>query len=80
MSDRTRDRYNPANGRIEVSKVFDWYCEDVTLGHRGISSLPAFLARYAGVLADASDDRECVRSQQATVTFLPYDWKLNEAA
>jgi hypothetical protein len=80
MSDRTRNRFDPAQGRLEVSKIFDWYGEDFTLGHRGISSLPAFMARYAGVLADAPADRERVRSQQAAVTFLPYDWKLNDAA
>ena len=80
MSDRTRNRFEAAQGRLEVSKIFDWYGEDFTLGHRGISSLPAFMARYAGVLADAPADRERVRSQQATVTFLPYDWKLNDAA
>jgi hypothetical protein len=80
MSDRARNRFDPAQGRLEVSKIFDWYGEDFTLGHRGISSLPAFMARYASVLADAPADRERVRSQQAVVTFLPYDWKLNDAA
>ncbi len=80
MSDRPRNRFDVSQGRIEVSKIFDWYGEDFTLGHRGIASLPAFLARYAGVLADAPADRERVRSQQAAVTFLPYDWKLNDAA
>jgi Protein of unknown function, DUF547 len=79
MSDRTRNRFEAAQGRLEVSKIFDWYGADFQLGHRGISSLPAFMARYAGALADAPADRERVRSQQAAITFLPYDWKLNDA-
>jgi hypothetical protein len=78
MSDRTRNRYNPQRSRLEVSKIFDWFGEDFRLGHRGIPSLPAFLARYADVLADAPADRERIRAQQAGIVFLDYDWKLND--
>lgn len=45
LSDRTRNRYDTASGRLQVSKIFDWYGEDFRLGHRGITSLPAYLAR-----------------------------------
>ncbi|HOY34074.1 MAG TPA: DUF547 domain-containing protein [Piscinibacter sp.] len=79
MSDRTRNRYDAAAGRLQVSKIFDWFGEDFRLGHRGIASLPAFLARYAEVLADAPADRERIRSGQAGIGFLDYDWKLNDA-
>jgi hypothetical protein len=79
MSDRTRNRYSAPRGRLEVSKIFDWFGEDFRLGHRGIASLPAFLARYAEVLADAPAERERVRALQAPVAFLEYDWKLNAA-
>ena len=77
LSDRTRNRLR--DGRLEVSKIFDWYGEDFRLGHRGIGSLPAFLARHADVLADAPADRERVRAQKAEVGFLDYDWALNDA-
>ena len=80
MSDRTRNRYDPASGRLQVSKIFDWFGEDFRLGHRGISSLPAFLARHADVLADAPADRERVRAQRVEIDFLDYNWKLNDAA
>jgi hypothetical protein len=80
LGDRSRNRWNAATQKLEVSKIFDWYGEDFTLGHRGIASLPAFLARYAGVLAEAPADREHVRSQQAAISFLPYDWKLNDVS
>ena len=80
MSDRTRNRFAAAGGRLEVSKIFDWYGEDFNLSHRGIASLPAFMARYAETLADSPADRERVRSQRAEISFLPYDWKLNDAA
>ena len=65
--------------QLEVSRIFDWYGEDFKLGHRGIASLPAFLARYADQLADAPADRDRIRSLGVPVAFLDYDWKLNDA-
>ena len=77
MSDRSRNRYDATRGKLEVSKIFDWFGEDFRLGHRGITSLAAFLARYADQLADAPADRALIRAQKAEVGFLDYDWKLN---
>jgi hypothetical protein len=78
MSDRTRNRYNAQRGRLELSKIFDWYGEDFRLGHRGIASLPAFAARYrrsAGRCARptvSASARACV-----DIAFADYDWALN---
>ncbi|MDO9286623.1 MAG: DUF547 domain-containing protein [Aquabacterium sp.] len=80
MSDRSRNRYDAARGKLEVSKIFDWFGEDFRLGHRGISSLNGFFARYADQLADAPADRALIRAQKAEVTYLDYDWKLNGIA
>ena len=79
LSDRSRNRWNPSTGKLEVSKIFDWYGEDFKLGHRGIGSLSAFLARYADRLADAAADRERIAGQKVPVSFLDYDWRLNDA-
>ena len=78
LSDRSRNRWNPATGKLEVSKIFDWYGEDFKLGHRGIASLPAFLARHADRLADAPADRERIAGQKVPLSFLDYDWRLND--
>jgi hypothetical protein len=78
MSDRTRNRFNAQRGRLELSKIFDWYGEDFRLGHRGIDSLPAFAARYAHQLADAPADRERIRSGRVDIAFTDYDWALND--
>lgn len=78
MSDRTRNRWNATQGRLEVSKIFDWYDEDFKLGHRGINSAAAFYARFADQLADAPAERERIRKQDASVAYLDYDWKLND--
>ena len=76
LSDRSRNRLR--DGKLEVSKIFDWYGGDFKLGHRGITSLPAFLARYATQLADAPADRERIKAQALPVSFIDYDWALND--
>lgn len=79
LGDRTRNRWNGARQRLEVSKIFDWYGEDFRLGHRGMVSLPALFARHAELLADAPAERERLRTQKVELAFLDYDWKLNDA-
>jgi len=79
MSDRTRNRFNAQRGRLELSKIFDWYGEDFRLGHRGIGSLPVFAARYADQLADVPADRERIRAGGVDIAYSDYDWALNDA-
>ena len=79
MSDRTRNRFNAQRGRLELSKIFDWYGEDFRLGHRGIGSLAAFAARYADQLTDAPADRERIRAGTVDIAFTDSDWALNDA-
>jgi len=79
LSDRKRNRYDPASGKLEVSKIFDWYGKDFEKGYKGFTSLKATFARYADILADKPGDRVRVREQKADVAFLDYDWGLNDA-
>ena len=79
MADRTRNRFNAQRGRLELSKIFDWYGEDFRLGHRGIASLEGFAARFADQLADAAPDRARIRAGAVTISFTDYDWALNDA-
>lgn len=78
LADRTRNRWNPRRGRLEVSRIFDWYGEDFRLGHRGITSLAAYLAGFADLLADAPADRARIGGAQVDIAFLDYDWALND--
>jgi Protein of unknown function, DUF547 len=79
LSDRSRNRYNASSKKLEVSKIFDWYGEDFKLGHRGINSLDAYLAKYADVMAESPADKDLVRAGGVGISFLDYDWKLNDA-
>lgn len=62
LSDRSRNRYR--EGRLEVSKIFDWFKEDFEPRDR-------YFARYHGMLG---------APQGATppLSFLDYDWSLND--
>jgi len=79
MSDRTRNRYNPATGKLEISKIFDWYGKDFEKGHKGYASVKQTLSRYADQLAEKPEDRAIVRTQKADIAFLDYDWSLNDS-
>ena len=79
LSDRSRNRYDPASGSMEVSKIFDWYKEDFEKGNRGINSVSRFLARYADLLADGAATRADMRQGNAKIRYLDYDWNLNDA-
>jgi len=78
MSDRTRNRYNAASGKLEASKIFDWYGKDFEKGHKGYGSVKQTLSRYADQLAEKPEDRAAVRAQKPEVAFLDYDWGLND--
>jgi hypothetical protein len=79
LSDRSRNRYQPASGTLEVSKIFDWYRRDFELGHQGFDTLASVFARHADRLADRDDARTRIRAGDYRLEFLPYDWALNDA-
>lgn len=79
LSDRSRNRFNPQTGKLEVSRIFDWYGKDFEKGHKGFGSVKATMARYADLLADKPEDRALVRDQKADISYLDYDWSLNVA-
>ncbi len=79
IGDRSRNRFNSSSGKLELSKIFDWYGDDFKQGHRGIQSLTGFAASHADLLADSPADRDRVRGQKLDIAFLDYYWKLNDA-
>ena len=71
LSDRARNRL--AGGRLEVSRIFDWYQED-------FEPRATYFARYAKALADDAAGQALVASGQVPLVFLDYDWTLNDAS
>jgi hypothetical protein len=86
LSDRSRNRYSPESGRLEVSRIFDWFKEDWLSGYRGfegkstaIRSREQYFARYAALLAERPEHRQAIEEQKAPLHFLDYDWGLNDS-
>jgi hypothetical protein len=71
LGDRSRNRYDPNTGKLEVSKLFDWYGDD-------FGSLKSVLARYAELLADDPEQQQRIRNGTVEIEYLDYDWRLND--
>lgn len=78
LSDRSRNRVS-AQGKLELSKIFDWFKEDWSGRHAAIPSLERYLAKYASLLTENPEHRRLVADGRAPLTFLDYDWSLNDA-
>ena len=63
LSDRSRNRSR--DGRLEVSKIFDWFKED-------FEPRDEYFQRYAGILG-------LPQGARPPITFLDYDWSLNDS-
>jgi uncharacterized protein DUF547 len=61
LSDRSRNRFR--DGRLEVSKIFDWFKEDFEPRQK-------YFARYAAALG--------YPGSEVSLSFLDYDWALND--
>jgi hypothetical protein len=75
LSDRSRNRFSPKTGQLEVSKIFDWYGKDFAAKS---GSVEGWLAHYADKLADDPKQQQSIRDRKARLEFLDYDWALNE--
>ena len=77
LSDRSRNR--AVGGRLEVSKIFDWFKVDWESGAAGIRSREQYFARYARLLTDDPALQKLVAEGRAPIVHLDYDWALNDA-
>ena len=82
LSDHSRNRY--ANGKLEVSMIFNWFKEDWAAGYKGfdgktpaITSREDYFSRYAKLLADSPADQQVIADKKAAISNLEYDWNLN---
>jgi len=75
LTDRSRNRFIPQTGRLEVSKIFDWYGKDFAARS---GTVEEWLAQCADKLADDPKYHQVIRDGKAKVEFLDYDWALND--
>jgi len=79
LSDRSRNRYNAASGRLEVSEIFKWFREDWESGYQGIRSREQYFATYAKLLTDDPGHQKLIMQGKARLAHLDYDWSLNDS-
>lgn len=79
LRDRTRNRWDRAEGTLYLSRIFDWYAEDFVLEFRGGRSLGEFLAQHADELGMTADEAAALAAGELEIDFLDYDWSLNAA-
>ena len=78
MGDRTRNRYSAQPDKVEVSSIFKWFREDFEKGQRGFAKLEDVFAFYADQLTDDASARDKLRAKTVSISFLDYDWSLND--
>ena len=77
LRDKTRNRFNASEGKLEVSKIFDWFKVDWTRGTKGITSREVFFAKYADLLTDDAAGQATIKEGKASIGHLDYSWALN---
>ncbi|HKQ19653.1 MAG TPA: DUF547 domain-containing protein [Candidatus Eisenbacteria bacterium] len=80
--DSSRNDFTPRDGKIRISKIFDWYKEDFVgvysdaelerLYGEKVGAVLAYVARFL-----PADTVAALRAKRMRVTYLPYDWSLN---
>jgi len=78
LSDPSRNRYDTKTKTLEVSKIFDWYKEDFSRGTGRFDSLKGFFATFANLFTNQPMALKTIRERNADITFLKYDWNLND--
>lgn len=78
LRDKTRNRYNKQSGKLEVSKIFDWYKGDFEKGHKGFTSREVFFGKYAELLSDDPAAQQLLKDGKVSISHLEYDWNLND--
>lgn len=63
------NRFSPAEKRIEISKIFDWYKQDFDKS----GGTAKILAQYG-----PPEDRDFLASGAFSISYLPYNWALND--
>jgi hypothetical protein len=70
LADTTRNRFEPAKNRLQISAIFDWFKEDFERE----GGVRAWIAKFA-----PSEHVEWLRSSaKLELATLDYSWKLND--
>ncbi len=69
LSDPRKNRFAPSQGKVYLSRIFQWFQDDFVAAS---PTVLAYVAKYA-----APEMQEFLRSGRAEVEYLDYDWSIN---
>lgn len=72
LADRTRNTFNPTEHMANISAIFKWFRSDFGANE---SEILTFLSKFA-----PQDSAKSLTKSAWTVSYLPYDWSLNDRA
>ena len=72
LSDKSRNRFLPEGKKLELSSIFKWYGGDFL---KKYGSLEEFIAPRITINLE---HQNIIRGKKATISYLDYDWSLNE--
>ena len=72
LTDKSRNRYSPDAKKLELSSIFKWYGSDFP---KKYGSLEAFIAPK---ITANLEHQNIIRDKKANLSYLDYDWSLNE--
>ena len=70
LADTSRNRFEPGENRVRLSKIFDWFEDDF---ERDGGSVIGWIRRYA-----PAERQEWLGTAKIKIKYLDYDWDLNE--
>lgn len=82
VNDKTRNKFDAAARKIEISRIFEWFGDDFKARY-GSKTLSGRSAKESAVISLLQKyvqgaDRDLVASNKFSIGYLPYDWSLNE--
>lgn len=77
LTDRSRNRFIPADQTLVVSRIFDWYSEDF---ERTFGTLDKYFRSRFELLTPEATDRVDLSEQELSIRYGVYDWALNDGS
>lgn len=72
LSDKSRNRFNHSNKKLELSSIFKWYGDDFVKVYGSVENFVAIR------ITSNSVEQKMIKDKQVSISYLDYDWSLNE--
>jgi hypothetical protein len=78
LSDDQSNTINLKDNRVKLSSIFKWYADDFEKGQQGFNSLKDLIYLYQVDIANDPQQLTWLQLQDFSISYLDYDWRLND--